>query len=271
MTCFSLPNLRPVVNASFLRPPAVRGQCFFSLYDSLAKRHGCFKVKNTGPSYLACSGCPVASDSHARAIADLALGLLQATRVACEELGTPELSLRVGIHSGPLVGGVIRAANNHRFDSKEAGGQSSSCRVHRHTFTPPSPPPTRPRLPNTTFSTVLGGTVNLASRMQSEGEAGRVQVSAAARDLLIAAGAHALSERGLVAVKGAGQQVTFWLDGRREGAGEWVADGGPGEWSDYGPAAAAQFSRWRRASRSLSRTPSLARSHSLARSAVAPI
>ena len=124
----------------------------FSLFNSLVVRHQCYRVKSTGPLYLACAGCPEPSDVHALQAADLALDLLLAAEAAREELDVPQLRLRVGVHSGALVGGVIRAANNHRFDSKEAGGQSNSCRVPRHLFSPDSHHrPPAPRFPNTHF------------------------------------------------------------------------------------------------------------------------
>jgi hypothetical protein len=108
--------------------------------------------------------------------ADFALGLADGFARAGEATGVTHLCCRVGLHSGPVVAGVLRA-EKHRFQ-------------------------------------LFGDTVNTASRMESTGEPRRVQCSAATAALLLNSGRHTLRRRGVIAVKGKGSVETFWLTGR---------------------------------------------------------
>ncbi len=78
----------------------------FSHFDALAERHGLEKIKTIGDAYMVAAGVPIARADHARAIAQLALDMVEATSVdgICADLG---VQLRVGINSGPVVAGVI--------------------------------------------------------------------------------------------------------------------------------------------------------------------
>ena len=76
----------------------------FSHFDTLAERYGVEKIKTIGDAYMAAAGVPDPRPDHARALALLALDMLDATRNAVSDLG---LHLRIGISSGPVVAGVI--------------------------------------------------------------------------------------------------------------------------------------------------------------------
>ena len=146
----------------------------FSAFDDIAARHGMEKIKTIGDAYMAVAGAPAPMDDHAAAAAELALDVLAAAGDLRHPDGSP-IGVRVGISSGQAVAGVIGT---------------------------------------TKFSYDLwGDTVNLASRMESHGTPGRIQVSAATAALL--ADRYVLEERGEIDVKGLGTLPTWYLTGRR--------------------------------------------------------
>jgi len=136
-------------------------------------------VETIGDAYVASCGCPYESDTHAEQIADQALDMMEAMDSIRTKTGVPTLRLRIGIHSGPITAGVIRA-HNRRFQ-------------------------------------LFGDTMNTASRMESTGEPDCIQVSEATYKLLTEERVKRrllLSERGLVEVKGKGALRNYWLMGR---------------------------------------------------------
>jgi guanylate cyclase len=142
----------------------------FTRFDELAAECGVEKIKTIGDAYMAVAGAPEPQSGHASAAIDLARGMLAALGVAREQSGVP-LELRIGLASGPVVGGVI-GQRRILFD-------------------------------------LWGDTVNTASRMQSSGIPGRIQVAASTRELL--RGACRFEEREPVEVKGLGMMTTYLL------------------------------------------------------------
>jgi class 3 adenylate cyclase len=149
----------------------------FSDFDALAKQAGLEKIKTIGDAYMVAGGLPQPTPDHAEAIADLGLGMLETAAHRTLRDGDP-IRLRIGIDSGPVVAGVI--------------GQRK-------------------------FSYDLwGDTVNTASRMESHGVPGHIQVTQRVRGLL--ADRFVFRERGTIEVKGKGPMRTWFLLGRLPGS-----------------------------------------------------
>jgi class 3 adenylate cyclase len=146
----------------------------FSAFDRLAEQHGLEKIKTIGDAYMVVAGVPVPSDTHATAMAAMALDMLDVVSAYAAKTET-ELSIRIGVHTGPVVAGVI-GKNKFIYD-------------------------------------LWGDTVNTASRMESHGVPGRVHVTEQMRALLDAA--FTFEDRGTIEVKGKGLMQTFLLMGRR--------------------------------------------------------
>ncbi len=145
----------------------------FLAFDRLADEHGLEKIKTIGDAYMVAGGMPEQRPDHARAVADMALGMIATTRDISAELGE-EVAVRIGIHTGPAIAGVI--------------GETKL------------------------FYDVWGDTVNVAARMEAHGEPGRIQVSLPARTAI--GTDYTFVGRGMVKIKGKGEMPTFWLTGR---------------------------------------------------------
>lgn len=146
----------------------------FTAFDSLCEDHGVEKIKTIGDCYMAAAGVPEYAEDHAARVADLALAMREAVGRFNRERQLA-LDLRIGIHTGPVVAGVV-GTRKFAYD-------------------------------------LWGETVNTAARMESHGQPGRIQVSEAAALLLKRT--HELVDRGIVDLKGRGPMPTSWLEGRR--------------------------------------------------------
>jgi len=142
----------------------------FTEFDRLAGQAGVEKIKTIGDAYMAVAGAPEPRADHAAAAMNVARGMLTAMAEARTRLGLP-MELRVGMASGPVVGGVI-GQRRILFD-------------------------------------LWGDTVNLASRMESSGVPGRIHVAQSTHDLL--GDSYAFEARPTVEVKGLGRLTTYLL------------------------------------------------------------
>jgi class 3 adenylate cyclase len=144
----------------------------FSLFDETAQELGIEKIKTIGDCYMAVCGLPRPCSEHTERMARMALRMAEATRKYGQEKGI-NLQLRIGINSGPVVAGVIGTAK-FIYD-------------------------------------LWGDTVNLASRMESTGVPGQIQVTRAVYERL----KHSFDfeSRGMVQVKGKGEIETWMLHG----------------------------------------------------------
>jgi adenylate cyclase len=146
----------------------------FSHFDTLAERYGVEKIKTIGDCYMVAAGVPSPRPDHARALALMALDMLEAMR-SSDDVGHLGLELRVGINSGPVVAGVI---GRKRF-----------------------------------LYDLWGDAVNTASRMESHGTPGRIQITRATHDLI--ADEFECEPRGTIAVKGKGEMEAWYVVSRR--------------------------------------------------------
>ncbi|MGD9536683.1 MAG: adenylate/guanylate cyclase domain-containing protein [Alphaproteobacteria bacterium] len=161
--------------ASMLRPQQLVGLLdrVFTEFDTLTDRYRLEKIKTIGDAYMVAGGVPTGRPDHAAAVAGMALDLLAAVRRFNAE-GGMSIEVRVGIHSGSLVAGVI-GRRKFSYD-------------------------------------VWGDTVNTASRLEAQGVPGRIHVSAATRALL--QDRFLFEPHGAVEIKGKGPLSTYFLIGR---------------------------------------------------------
>jgi len=144
----------------------------FSAFDRLADEHGLEKIKTIGDAYMVAGGIPIARPDHCEAVADMALAMVR----ECDgrRAGVNELRLRIGVDTGPVVAGVI---GRRKF-----------------------------------IYDLWGDTVNTASRMESHGVVGSIQVTERVRDRLC--DRYRFEAREPIDVKGKGIMPAWILMGR---------------------------------------------------------
>jgi adenylate cyclase len=145
----------------------------FSRFDSIADNRGLEKIKTIGDAYMAASGLPVPVADHAIRAAHMALDMIEEMERFNEHNGY-KLRVRIGINTGAVVAGVI-GRRKFLYD-------------------------------------LWGDVVNTASRMESQGVAGRIQVTDATRQRLN--DSFMLEERGSIDIKGKGEIHTWFLNSR---------------------------------------------------------
>ena len=158
----------------------------FNRFDAAIQKHGCTKIKTIGDGYMAVAGAPESCEDHAERLIRAALEMIKPIEIPAEiEAFLPDdakLEVRIGMHTGPVVAGVV---GEERF-----------------------------------MYDIYSDAVNIASRMETHGEAGKIHVSAHFMRHLLDSFAmtnvtdHGLSfeKRGEIEVKGKGRMKTFFLE-----------------------------------------------------------
>ncbi|XP_074092304.1 guanylate cyclase 2G-like [Macrotis lagotis] len=150
----------------------------YSLFDNIIKTYDVYKVETIGDAYMVASGLPLRNGiRHVEEIATMSLNFLSAVvHFKIGHMPEEKLKLRIGLHTGPVVAGVVGI--------------------------------TMPRY------CLFGDTVNVASRMESNSLPLRIHVSQTTASALKSIGGYDLQERGTIKVKGKGEQTTYWLKGK---------------------------------------------------------
>lgn len=146
----------------------------FSAFDQLAEKYHLEKIKTIGDAYMVAAGLPGSKTNHAAAIAHMALDMQQVISQFSKPDGLP-FQLRIGINTGAVVAGVI-GTQKLTYD-------------------------------------LWGDTVNIASRMESTGKPGEIQVTTATYESLKKQ--FVLEKRGSISIKGRGEVTTYWLRDRQ--------------------------------------------------------
>lgn len=150
----------------------------FSAFDLLTEEHGLEKIKTIGDAYMAVAGLPTPQGDRTAAAAEMALDMQQKVRQFTAKTRHP-FSIRIGMHTGPVVAGVI-GLKKFSYD-------------------------------------LWGDTVNTASRMESHGIPSCIQVSAATYERL--KHQYIFEERGFIKIKGKGMMKTYLLMQRKHNIG----------------------------------------------------
>lgn len=141
----------------------------FSDFDEKVNQLGLEKIKTIGDCYMLVGGLPNPREDHANAVVTMGLHMLDVMQ-KFNALNNTDLSMRIGVHSGPVVAGVI---GKHKF----------------------------------TYD-LWGNSVNIASRMESSGSPGKVHVSSQTSELLD--DNFTLESRGIIPIKSLGDVATFF-------------------------------------------------------------
>lgn len=167
-------NFTPVSASSTPKEMVLLLGKLFSRFDELVEKHNAEKIETIGDSYMVAVGLPIQRDNHAQVIASLALDI-QAYLEKGVVINGQTINCRIGINSGPVMAGVI--------ERKKISYN------------------------------VWGDTVNTASRMESHGIPGEIQISETTYEII--KDNFLCEPRGSINVKGKGYMRTYLLKGRR--------------------------------------------------------
>ncbi|HUH33615.1 MAG TPA: adenylate/guanylate cyclase domain-containing protein, partial [Daejeonella sp.] len=161
---------------------------YFMAFDDIIEKYGLEKIKTIGDAYMCAGGIPVIDDSHPIKIIKASLEIQQYIKMrneAKKETGDLPWDLRIGIHTGPVVAGVV-GRKKYAYD-------------------------------------IWGSTVNTASRMESNGEPGRVNISADTYEMV--KDRYLCTYRGKILAKNVGEIDMYFVESELTGQQADVAEG----------------------------------------------
>ncbi|RCN43640.1 heme NO binding associated [Ancylostoma caninum] len=168
-----VPNFQLVLSHSQPKDIVQMLNDLFHRFDRLVLMHKVFKVETVGDSYLTVGGIPEQLTEHAEIICHVAIGMLWEARAVFEPITKKSINVRIGIHSGPLVAGVV-ALSMPRY-----------C--------------------------LFGETVSIASSIEMNGLPGKIHCSEKAYKFAMKTGRFDFTSRGRVFIKGKGEMETYLL------------------------------------------------------------
>jgi class 3 adenylate cyclase len=149
----------------------------FSEFDRIMQKYQIEKIKTIGDSYMAASGLPIPKDKHTTMMLHAALDIrdfIEDAKAKRIEEGLPFFELRIGLNTGPVVAGIV-GVKKFQYD-------------------------------------IWGDTVNTASKMESSGEVGKVNISQATYDLLKDDAEFEFEYRGKIKAKGKGEMNMYFVE-----------------------------------------------------------
>ncbi|XP_061188878.1 atrial natriuretic peptide receptor 1-like [Saccostrea echinata] len=152
----------------------------YTLFDDIISKYDVYKVETIGDAYMVVSGLPERNgNAHSGEIANMSLAILeQLKQFTLKAIPEQKIMVRIGLHTGPVCAGVVGLI--------------------------------MPRY------CLFGDTVNTASRMESNGEGGKIHITAMTRNALLDLGGHEITDRGKIFIKGKGEMNTYWLVNKTE-------------------------------------------------------